>query len=95
MFTTPLRSEMMPPSAAKISGVANVSPEAITADHVNTSRTFAAVWFVIASASGIAISPAPIVAPPSRRCFGSSRTTTPIARGDQPEHDRWHRRPRP
>ena len=53
MFTTPERSEMIPPSAAKISGVAKVrGPDAITADQVNTSRTFAAVWLVIASASG-------------------------------------------
>ena len=69
MFTTPLRSEMIPPSAAKISGVVNVSPDAITADQVKTSRTFAEVWLVIASASGIAIRPSPTATPPSRRCL--------------------------
>ncbi len=84
MFTTPLRSEMIPPSAAKISGVANVSPDAITADQVNTSFTFAAVWLVIASESGIAISPAPTVAPPRRRCFGSRRTRAPMIAAIRP-----------
>src|SRR3954452_20086877 len=37
MFTTPLRSEMRPPSAPQSSGVANRSIAAISADHVTTS----------------------------------------------------------
>ncbi len=36
MFTTPLRSENMPPRAAKISGVAKRSMEAVSADHTTT-----------------------------------------------------------
>ncbi len=79
MFTTPERSEMIPPSAAKSSGVANVSPDAISADQVKTSVTFAVVWFVIASASGIAIKPRKTAAPPSRRCLRSQQDPTPAS----------------
>src|SRR5919108_406655 len=37
MFTTPLRSENMPPSAANVSGVAYRSVAAVSADHVMTA----------------------------------------------------------
>ena len=37
MFTTPLRSEIIPPMAAKASGVAKRSVAAASADQANTS----------------------------------------------------------
>ena len=93
MFTTPERSEMIPPSAAKSSGVANVSPDAITADQVKTSLTFAVVWLVIASASGIATRPTKTAAPPSRAVLAIEQDPDAGQRGDHAEHDRRHRGP--
>jgi hypothetical protein len=40
MFTTPLRSENIPPIAAKVSGVAKTSIEAISVDQVKTCSRF-------------------------------------------------------
>ena len=67
MLITPLRSDTMPPSAANSSGVAKRSIEAISADHVKTSRRFASPDFVAATAPTIATAPRMIAPNPSLR----------------------------
>ena len=50
MFTTPLRSQIIPPIAAKVSGVAQTSVDARSADHTTTSSRFAALARVASDA---------------------------------------------
>ena len=76
MFTTPERSEMTPPRAAKIEGVANRSMAAARADQTMTRSRFVSPDSVAATAP-IAQRTAQTIAPqPSRRC-PSRITQTP------------------
>ncbi len=67
MFTTPLRSENMPPTAAKISGVAYRSIEAVRAPHTNTASRFATLEIVAATPSAPSASASTIAVIPRRR----------------------------
>src|SRR3954465_11902889 len=73
MFTTPERSETMPPRAPKISGVAKRSIAANRADHVTTSSRGPGPDCVAATAPPAPMTPAAIAPQPSRR---SSRPAT-------------------
>ena len=64
---TPLRSHMMPPSAAKASGVAKRNIAAISADHTNTSSRLLSPDFVATTAPTAPMMPAAIAPQPSRR----------------------------
>src|SRR3954463_15548705 len=66
MFTTPLRSEIRPPSAPHSSGVANRSIAAISADHVTTSSRWPVPDWVAANAPAPPIRPAAIAPQPRR-----------------------------
>jgi hypothetical protein len=66
MFTTPLRSENIPPSAAKVRGVAQRNVAAINADQTKTPSRLAACACVARTAQPTATS-APTTAPPPTR----------------------------
>ena len=57
---TPLRSDTMPPSAAKASGVAKRSMAAISADQTKTSSRLLSPDFVATTAPTAPITPAAI-----------------------------------
>jgi hypothetical protein len=67
MFTTPLRSENMPPIAANVSGVAKRSI-ASRMPPVNTSSRFATLERVASSASAVPRTPAATAPQPIFRC---------------------------
>ena len=67
MFTTPLRSENMPPMAAKMSGVANASPSEISVDQVMTSLRLDALAWTANTPATIASAPLATAPQPTRR----------------------------
>ena len=67
MFTTPERSETMPPNAPNTSGVANRSIAAASADHTTTASRLPSPDFVDATAPIPPSTPATTAPQPSRR----------------------------
>ena len=100
MFTTPLRSEIMPPSAANSSGVAKRSIAAISADQVKTDSSVAADEFADAAAprdreqgdddrpaSELALAAGDRPRPGARRRARRARSTAPAANLDRRDRD--------
>ena len=92
MFTTPLRSEKMPPSDPYISGVAKTSIEAISVDHVKTISRFSTLERVARYApprprKPMTIAPHPTRTSPAarRRCRRPQRAPRG-SRADQVAH---------
>ena len=82
MFTTPLRSENMPPSAAKRSGVVKTSVSDTRVDQVMTSERCAALARVTTLPPIIPIRPLVIAPQPARRvpsCTAQAPAATPPA----------------
>ena len=64
---TPLRSDMMPPIAAKIRGVAKRSMPAVSADHTKTRSRFDSPDFTAMTAQMAPRTATPTAIQPSRR----------------------------
>ena len=80
MFTTPLRSENIPPSAAKRSGVVKTSVSEMRVDHVMTSERCPALARVTETPPSIPIRPLVIASQPGRRapsCTAQAPAATP------------------
>ena len=67
MFTTPLRSEIMPPTAAYASGVAHASVEPMSAPHETTVVRWSFDEFVARTPRPMPMSPIAIAPQPIRR----------------------------
>src|SRR3954451_19628530 len=67
MLMTPLRSEMVPPSAANSSGVANRSIEANSADHTTTRSRLPTPDLVAATPTAVPMTADTIAPQPSLR----------------------------